>query len=69
MSQLGLDLPELELENNDTKLINNEQNKSMNQVDPNFIQAVEHRSKLTVIEVQGIPLIDLSTSNMDGLVT
>ncbi|KAM7470705.1 hypothetical protein LguiA_008888 [Lonicera macranthoides] len=40
----------------------------MGQVDPSFIQAVEHRPKLTVIEAQGIPLIDLSTSNIDTLV-
>lgn len=40
----------------------------MGQVDPSFIQAVEHRPKLTVIEAQGIPIIDLSTSNIDTLV-
>ncbi|KAJ0077059.1 hypothetical protein Patl1_36237 [Pistacia atlantica] len=32
----------------------------MGEVDPAFIQAPEHRPKLSVIEAQGIPLIDLS---------
>ena len=30
------------------------------EVDPGFIQAPEHRPKPTIIEAQGIPLIDLS---------
>ncbi|XP_031250571.1 probable 2-oxoglutarate-dependent dioxygenase At5g05600 [Pistacia vera] len=32
----------------------------MGEVDPAFVQAPEHRPKLSVIEAQGIPLIDLS---------
>ncbi|GFY91624.1 2-oxoglutarate (2OG) and Fe(II)-dependent oxygenase superfamily protein [Actinidia rufa] len=32
----------------------------MGEVDPAFIQAVEHRPKLAIIEAEGIPLIDLS---------
>lgn len=32
----------------------------MGEVDPSFIQAIEHRPKLTITEAQGIPLIDLS---------
>lgn len=35
----------------------------MGEVDPAFIQAPEHRPKLSVIETQGIPLIDLSALN------
>ncbi|KAJ0077058.1 hypothetical protein Patl1_36236 [Pistacia atlantica] len=35
----------------------------MGEVDPAFIQAPEHRPKLSVIEAQGIPLIDLSMLN------
>ncbi|KAJ0077062.1 hypothetical protein Patl1_36238 [Pistacia atlantica] len=35
----------------------------MGEVDPAFIQAPEHRPKLSVIEAQGIPLIDLSVLN------
>ncbi|KAF5951688.1 hypothetical protein HYC85_009632 [Camellia sinensis] len=32
----------------------------MGEVDPAFIQALEHRPKLSTIEAQGIPVIDLS---------
>ncbi|CAL5377284.1 unnamed protein product [Camellia sinensis] len=35
----------------------------MGEVDPAFIQAPEHRPKLSTIEAQGIPLIDLSILN------
>ncbi|KAL4318460.1 hypothetical protein GQ457_18G016690 [Hibiscus cannabinus] len=35
----------------------------MGEVDPVFIQDLEHRPKLTVIEAEGIPLIDLSLLN------
>lgn len=41
----------------------------MAEVDPSFIQAIEHRPKLTVTEAQGIPLIDLSISNTQLLVS
>lgn len=46
----------------------------MGEVDPAFIQAPEHRPELSVIEAQGIPLIDLSVlnssdHNIDGLVS
>ncbi|KAM7470706.1 hypothetical protein LguiA_008889 [Lonicera macranthoides] len=47
----------------------------MGQVDPSFIQDVEHRPKLAVIEAEGIPVIDLSvlnsssnSKNINGLV-
>jgi isopenicillin N synthase-like dioxygenase len=41
----------------------------MGQVDPSFIQAVEHRPKPAVIEAEGIPLIDLSDAkSIDRLV-
>lgn len=36
---------------------------NMGEVDPSFIQAIEHRPKLTITEAQGIPLIDLSISD------
>ncbi|KAJ8763392.1 hypothetical protein K2173_002275 [Erythroxylum novogranatense] len=32
----------------------------MGEVDPAFVQALEHRPKLEVVEAEGIPLIDLS---------
>ncbi|KAF4346258.1 hypothetical protein F8388_022718 [Cannabis sativa] len=35
--------------------------------DPAFIQAPEHRPKPTILEAQGIPLIDLSTGPIDDL--
>ncbi|KAK8624978.1 hypothetical protein V6N13_089862 [Hibiscus sabdariffa] len=35
----------------------------MGEVDPVFIQDLEHRPKLTIIEAEGIPLIDLSVLN------
>ncbi|KAK8624977.1 hypothetical protein V6N13_089861 [Hibiscus sabdariffa] len=35
----------------------------MGEVDPVFIQDLEHRPKLTFIEAEGIPLIDLSVLN------
>ncbi|KAK9287075.1 hypothetical protein L1049_015485 [Liquidambar formosana] len=35
----------------------------MGEVDPAFIQAIEHRPKPTIIEAQGIPVIDLSSIN------
>lgn len=35
----------------------------MGDVDPAFIQDPEHRPKLSIIEAQGIPLIDLSPLN------
>ncbi|KAK9942226.1 hypothetical protein M0R45_007902 [Rubus argutus] len=35
----------------------------MGEVDPAFIQDPEHRPKLSIIEAQGIPLIDLSPLN------
>ncbi|XP_020534912.1 protein DOWNY MILDEW RESISTANCE 6 isoform X2 [Jatropha curcas] len=40
----------------------------MAEVDPAFIQALEHRPNLTIMEAQGIPLIDLSTTNSSDLV-
>ncbi|XP_074325515.1 protein DMR6-LIKE OXYGENASE 2-like [Apium graveolens] len=41
----------------------------MGEVDPSFIQAIEHRPKLTVTEAQGIPLIDLSISDTQLVVS
>lgn len=41
----------------------------MGEVDQSFIQAVEHRPKLTIIEAEGIPLIDLSISDTQLLVS
>lgn len=41
----------------------------MGEVDPSFIQAIEHRPKLTITEAEGIPLIDLSMSNTQLLVS
>ncbi|XP_030479779.1 flavonol synthase/flavanone 3-hydroxylase-like [Cannabis sativa] len=35
--------------------------------DPTFIQAPEHRPKATVVEAQGIPVIDLSARPIDDL--
>ncbi|KAK9286439.1 hypothetical protein L1049_014836 [Liquidambar formosana] len=35
----------------------------MGEVDPAFIQAIEHRPKPTIIEAEGIPVIDLSLIN------
>lgn len=35
----------------------------MGEVDPAFIQDVEHRPKLTITEAEGIPVIDLSILN------
>ncbi|KAK4477063.1 hypothetical protein RD792_016268 [Penstemon davidsonii] len=37
---------------------------AMGEVDPAFIQAIEHRPKSETIEVEGIPLIDLSPLNL-----
>ncbi|KAG5526516.1 hypothetical protein RHGRI_032705 [Rhododendron griersonianum] len=39
----------------------------MGEVDEAFIQAVEHRPKLTITEAEGIPLIDLSISNSNSI--
>lgn len=36
----------------------------MGELDPGFIQAVEHRPKLEAVEAEGIPLIDLSPLNV-----
>ncbi|KAE8703140.1 2-oxoglutarate (2OG) and Fe(II)-dependent oxygenase superfamily protein [Hibiscus syriacus] len=36
----------------------------MGEVDEDFIQAAEHRPKLDTIEIEGIPLIDLSVSDI-----
>lgn len=41
----------------------------MGEVDRSFIQAVEHRPKLTITEAKGIPLVNLSVSNTQLLVT
>lgn len=41
----------------------------MAEVDPSFIQAIEHRPKFTITEAQGIPLINLSISNTQLLVS
>ncbi|MCD9560445.1 hypothetical protein HAX54_019127 [Datura stramonium] len=41
----------------------------MGEVDPAFIQDVEHRPKLTIIEAEGIPVIDLSTLNSPDIST
>lgn len=41
----------------------------MGEVDQSFIQAVEHRPKLTITEAEGIPLIDLSISDTQLLVS
>ncbi|WOG82206.1 hypothetical protein DCAR_0101368 [Daucus carota subsp. sativus] len=41
----------------------------MGEVDQSFIQAVEHRPKLTFTEAQGIPLIDLSISDTQLVVS
>lgn len=41
----------------------------MGEVDPSFIQAIEHRPKLTITEAQGIPLLDLSISDTQLLVS
>ena len=38
----------------------------MGEVDPAFIQEPEHRSRITYIEGQGIPLIDLSPIHSSG---
>nr|UXL73228.1 2-oxoglutarate-dependent dioxygenase GA 2-oxidase [Jasminum sambac] len=35
----------------------------MGEVDPAFVQAVEHQPKLNIIEAEGIPVIDLSPLN------
>ena len=35
----------------------------MGEVDPAFIQALEHRPNLNIIEAEGIPVIDLSVLN------
>lgn len=40
----------------------------MGEVDPAFIQAPEHRPKLTVTEAEGVPVIDLSSLSGDDLV-
>ncbi|XVF45202.1 hypothetical protein PTKIN_Ptkin02bG0186000 [Pterospermum kingtungense] len=37
--------------------------RAMGEVDPAFIQATEHRPKLSTNEIEGIPLIDLSVSD------
>ncbi|KAF8377493.1 hypothetical protein HHK36_030873 [Tetracentron sinense] len=37
----------------------------MGEVDPAFVQALEHRPKPTIVEAGGIPLIDLSVLNSD----
>lgn len=39
----------------------------MGEVDPAFIQATEHRPKLNTIQIEGIPLIDLSVSDTRDL--
>lgn len=42
----------------------------MGEVDPSFIQAIEHRPKLTITEAQGIPIISLSQQNdQENLIT
>lgn len=41
----------------------------MGEVDPSFIQPIEHRPKATIIEAQGIPLIDISISDLQLLVS
>ncbi|XVE49138.1 hypothetical protein DITRI_Ditri01bG0058200 [Diplodiscus trichospermus] len=41
----------------------------MGEVDPAFIQDLEHRPKLSIIEDQGIPLIDLSVLNSPDAVS
>ncbi|KAI8532874.1 hypothetical protein RHMOL_Rhmol11G0248800 [Rhododendron molle] len=41
----------------------------MGEVDEAFIQAVEHRPKLTITEAEGIPLINLSISNSNSIET
>lgn len=38
----------------------------MGEVDGSFIEAVEHRPKLSITEAEGIPLVDLSVSNTLG---
>ncbi|XP_038705454.1 protein DMR6-LIKE OXYGENASE 2-like [Tripterygium wilfordii] len=38
----------------------------MGEVDPAFIQSIEHRPKLEKIEAEGIPVIDLSVLNSAG---
>ncbi|XP_074331604.1 protein DMR6-LIKE OXYGENASE 2-like [Apium graveolens] len=49
--------------NTDLKISN------MGEVDPSFIQDIEHRPKLVVTEAQGIPLIDLSIPNTQLVVS
>ncbi|XP_022746533.1 protein DMR6-LIKE OXYGENASE 1-like [Durio zibethinus] len=41
----------------------------MGEVDPAFIQDIEHRPKLSIIEAEGIPLIDLSVLNSPDAVS
>ncbi|XWS54847.1 hypothetical protein CRYUN_Cryun10bG0124700 [Craigia yunnanensis] len=41
----------------------------MGEVDPTFIQDLEHRPKLSIIEAEGIPVVDLSVLNSPDAVS
>ncbi|BBH09509.1 2-oxoglutarate and Fe(II)-dependent oxygenase superfamily protein [Prunus dulcis] len=60
---MKLFLQKVQIKTTELLYLPNQKSPAMGEVDPAFIQDPEHRPKLSIIEAEGIPLIDLSPIN------